>query len=139
MLKRFFNKIWRKLFPRVTNYTIEKKAREQMQAFSIETHPKEAFGVLVGKREGATLVITEVVYQPFSNTTHSANIIIDPYSIDGMVGTFHSHPIPDDRASKVDYALFSKRPGIHFIVPYPYQTVTAYSHGGDLLGRHSLN
>jgi proteasome lid subunit RPN8/RPN11 len=104
-----------------------------MRVMAQQTHPKEAFGVLRGKHKDGVLLIEQVSYQPFANTTRSAHVVIDRYTLTDLVGTFHSHPVPDATPSRADLRLFSKHPGVHCIVAYPYITVAVYNQHGELL------
>lgn len=137
-MHRFLSWLSRKLFPPVESYVIEEQALLAMRAFSQQTHPKEAFGVLIGRRAGNVLRIERVVYQPFSNTQTSATVIIDRYSIDDMAGTFHSHPVPDSRPSAADKRLYARYPGLHCIMPYPYQSVSVYNQRGQRIGENYI-
>lgn len=122
-----------KLFPPVRTYRISRQARRTMQRMAQQTHPKEAFGVLRGKHRQGVLLVDEVAYQPFKNTTRSAHVIIDTFALNDLVGTFHSHPTPDERPSRADLRLFGQHPGVHCIVPYPYRRVAVYNQQGELL------
>jgi proteasome lid subunit RPN8/RPN11 len=128
-----FSRWFAKLFPIARTYRITREARKAMQAFSQTTHPKEAFGVLTGRTSDGTLVIDSVIYQPFTNTTHSAHAKIDQYAVNGLIGTFHSHPIHDATPSSADKQLFRHYAGLHCIVPYPYKVIYVYRANGELL------
>jgi proteasome lid subunit RPN8/RPN11 len=127
-----------KLFPRITSYDLQPNTLAAMRALALETHPKEAFGILRGSHKGSTLVVDTVSFQPFTNTRRSATARIDVYALNDLVGTFHSHPSPDGTPSTADMHLFSKHPGVHCIIAYPYRTVHVYSHKGELLGVHKI-
>ena len=134
---RLTQKVARKLFPRVTSYTFSLAACHAMHTMSCETHPKEAFGVLMGGSHRETLIIERVVYQPFVNTRSSAVVMIDPH-LTGTAGTFHSHPGGDGRPSAADKRLFAKRPGVHCIVPEPYVEAYVYDQFAELLSIEPL-
>lgn len=138
MIRRLLRRLHHALFPRITDYDILPAAAATMAALSRQTHPKEAFGVLRGRRRGHTIVVEEVVFQPFTNTTRSASVVIDEYAIDGLVGTFHSHPTPDARPSAADKRLFGTSGGLHCIAPFPYRSVHAFNGKGQRLGVHAL-
>ncbi len=134
----WFDMLLRRLFPRITQYTLNSDTLALMQAMARQTHPKEAFGVLRGKHQNSTLVVEELAYQPFSNTTRSAEVLIDSYAVSDLVGTFHSHPTPNAQPSAADLRLFARHPGIHAISGYPYTAVHIYDHRGRLLDIHKL-
>lgn len=137
-MKQWFARVHRWFFPRITQYTIEPAALHTMQAMARQTHPKEAFGVLRGRHNGDTLVVRELSYQPFSNTTHSASVLIDSYAVTDLAGTFHSHPTPNAKPSAADLRLFAQHPGVHCISGFPYVSVHVYDHRGRLLDIHKL-
>lgn len=127
----------RRFFPRVTRYRVLPRVLRSMRAFARQTHPKEMIALLRGRREGFTLVIEELVFQPFENTAWSATIHLDS-TLTNIVGTFHSHPSPDDRPSAADRRLFAEHPGVHAIASYPYDTVAFYTHRSRFLGRERV-
>lgn len=136
------NSLWQRfierLFPPVRDYRFSRSARRTMQAMARQTYPKEAFGVLRGDHEGGVLTVREVSFQPFVNTRSSADVIIDGFAVSDLVGTFHSHPGPDDRPSRADLRLFGEHPGLHCIVGYPYNRAAVYNHKGTFLERIRL-
>jgi proteasome lid subunit RPN8/RPN11 len=137
-LSHLFDALLARLFPKVRSYKIAPDAFATMRAMAEQTHPKEAFGVLRGHHRNGVLYVTEVVFQPFLNTTHSAHVAIDRYALSDMVGTFHSHPTPNVHPSRADLSMFAKHPGIHCIIGAPYNNVAVYSHQGDLINLHKL-
>lgn len=141
-LGEWFSTIWARivlrLFPPVHDYRISNRALRAMQAMCMSTHPKEAVGVLIGHRVKDVLAVTRVAYQPFANSETSAHIAIDRYALPDMVGTFHSHPIPDGRPSAADKRLFAEHPGVHCILAYPYTVLYVYDKRGALLDVLSL-
>ena len=137
-LSRLWGRLHARMFPRVTTVVFSKQAQQQMQALARATHPKEAFGVLVGSTKEEILEVEDVVYQPFANTTHSAHVAIDRYAIPNMVGTFHSHPTADDRPSTADKRVFAQYPGVHCISGAPYTTSAVYTHHSQYIRHESL-
>jgi proteasome lid subunit RPN8/RPN11 len=134
----WWDRLHERLFPRVTEYVLYPRARRAMQQMARDTHPKEAFGVLRGTHADKVLRVQAVAYQPFANTTRSAHVHIDTYTITDLIGTFHSHPTANAQPSAADLRLFARHPGVHCIVPYPYTSVAAYNQHGELLGVHRL-
>ena len=104
-----------------------------MRGFALQTHPKEMVALLRGHHERQTLIVTELIFQPFQNTVHSATIHLDP-NLTNIVGTFHSHPSPDARPSAADRRLFAKHPGVHLIAAWPYTAVHVYTQQTRFLG-----
>lgn len=125
-------RVVRSFVPRVTQYMIRPSVLRKMRSFALQTHPKEMISLLRGRHEGDTLIIEELVYQPFENTTYSATIHLDP-TLTGIVGTFHSHPTPDARPSAADKRLFAQHPGVHVIIGYPYEEAHVYTHRSRFL------
>lgn len=134
----FWSAVIEWFFPRITHYEFSPKALRTMQAMALQTYPKEAFAVLRGKHRGKTLFITELAYQPFTNTEHSAQVVIDRYTLTDMVGTFHSHPGFDAQPSRADRRLFAKYPGVHCILAKPYTAAHVYNQAGSLLSVHPI-
>jgi len=132
---RLFDGVLRLLFPasRVTQYRITPSVLRRMGAFSWQTHPKEMIALLQGRHDGDTLVVTDLVFQPFENDERSATILID-HGLTNIVGTFHSHPTPDARPSAADKRLFAQHPGVHVIAGYPYREANVYTHRSRFLG-----
>ena len=124
-----------KLFPKVSSFSISPSVLEGMQSLALQTHPKEAFAVLSGKPVGSELKVSELVFQPFLNTTRSTHFTIDKYAITDFAGTFHSHPVPDATPSRADKRLFFEHPGVHCIMPFPYKELFVYNKNGELLER----
>jgi proteasome lid subunit RPN8/RPN11 len=128
----WFDAFIQKLFPRVTRYRFADGVLENMRAMSLQTHPKEAIGMLQGAREGNELVIHTIIFQPFKNTAYSATIHIDP-TLTNIVGTFHSHPGASAEPSDADLELFAEHAGVHVIVPEPYTRAVVHDSSGRVL------
>jgi len=133
MFKRFMR--W--LFPKITSYRFENQALQNMREMALQTHPKEAFGLLSGKHKGSTLVIDKIIFQPFENTSYTAVARIDP-TLTGIVGSFHSHPSPNAFPSRADRRMFSKYPGVHCILASPYTEAAVYNQHGEFLGIETI-
>ena len=84
--------------------------------------PNEFICLLRGKRVGADLVIEDTLIPPgimTSNTMTSFSDWMMPY-MEGLVGTFHSHPGGSARPSRQDGWLFSQKGGVNFIAAEPF-------------------
>jgi proteasome lid subunit RPN8/RPN11 len=139
---RVFSSFWEailsRLFPKVDSFVLQRGVLRTMREMALQTHPKEAFGVLRGSHIGSTLIVRDVAYQPFTNTASSAHVAINPYVLSDMVGTFHSHPSPNGEPSAADKRLFARHPGVHCIVPYPYTVAHVYNSAGKRVSLHKL-
>lgn len=127
----------RKLFPQVTQFRFEEHVLVNMRELCWQTHPKEVIALLQGRREGGTLVVHALIFQPFENTSYSATIHLDPTLTD-IVGTFHSHPGATAEPSDEDLSLFAQHAGLHVIVPEPYRVGVVHNSAGEVIGRVPL-
>jgi proteasome lid subunit RPN8/RPN11 len=86
---------------------------------SRSSHPNEFAAIL--RAEGD--LITEILLLPGTlSGEQSAIFRLHMLPIDfTVVGTVHSHPIPNFHPSGADLALFQKFGAIHIIVAYPYE------------------
>jgi proteasome lid subunit RPN8/RPN11 len=134
---RLVDRVTRALFPRITQYHILPSVLERMRGLAQQTHPKEMVAFLRGHHEGDTLVVTDLLFQPFENTTRSATIHLDP-NLTGVVGTFHSHPTPNALPSAADRRLFARHPGIHLISGWPYTSVHVYTQRTRFIGIETI-
>jgi proteasome lid subunit RPN8/RPN11 len=85
---------------------------------SKSSHPHE-FAVLLREVDG---VISEMLLVPgtTSNDT-SARMLLDMMPLDlSVVGSAHSHPVPDLRYSDEDLHMFGAKGIYNIIVAYPY-------------------
>ncbi|MFA6328397.1 MAG: Mov34/MPN/PAD-1 family protein [Candidatus Micrarchaeia archaeon] len=102
---------------------IRKNAFLSMLAGAKAASPNEFICLLRGKREGGDLVIEDTLIPPgimVSETMTSFSDWMLPW-IEGLVGTFHSHPGGIARPSKQDGWLFSQKGGVHFIAASPFR------------------
>jgi len=96
--------------------------------------PNEFVCLLQGKMAGSDLVIEDTLIPPGIMTSETMTSFSDwmlPW-IEGLVGTFHSHPEGSARPSREDRWLFSQKGGIHFIAASPFRArdVVAYLGNG---------
>ncbi len=99
-------------------WKIKKELLEGVCELAKETYPNEFVSALRAK-EG---LIYELVLIPGTQSSdRSAVFRIGMLPPDReIVGTVHSHPLPDPRPSGEDFFLFEKYGGVHIIVAYPY-------------------
>jgi len=96
--------------------------------------PNEFVCLLQGNRVEKDLVIEDTLIPPGIMTSETMTSFSDwmlPW-IEGLVGTFHSHPEGSARPSREDRWLFSQKGGIHFIAAGPFRAcdVAAYLGNG---------
>ncbi len=111
----------------------ERVVVENICEFAKNLHPKEFVAVIGGRVESKKLLITDVYYQPFVSSTHSASFSsFLPNAVQG-VGTVHSHPSSNNHPSRNDLLFFSKKGMVHFIIGYPYneENVAGYDFNGN--------
>lgn len=111
------------------NISLTKKCIEQIQAYAIESHPYESFGLLRGRVKDNTLLITSVIFIP--HISEKDNVVTRPFSGSKEWGTMHSHPSGSIRPSIQDLKTFSKNP-VNIIIGYPYykNNIALYNHNG---------
>lgn len=98
-------------------------------------HPNEFICLLVGKREKNNILIEGTLIPPGIMVSEGMSSFSDwmmPF-LEGVIGTFHSHPGGVSRPSKQDRWLFSQKGGVHFISaePYSLKDTTAYLGNGQ--------
>jgi len=91
-------------------------------AGSKAAYPNEFICLLRGKRVKDDVVIEDTLIPPgimVSETMTSFSDWMLPW-IEGLIGTFHSHPNGIARPSREDRWLFSQKGGVNFIAASPY-------------------
>ncbi len=96
--------------------------------------PNEFVCLLQGNMVEKDLVIEDTLIPPGIMTSETMTSFSDwmlPW-IEGLVGTFHSHPEGSARPSREDRWLFSQKGGVHFIAASPFRAcdVAAYLGNG---------
>ena len=113
---------------------IRKNAFLSMLAGAKAAYPNEFICLLRGEKNENDLVIEDTLIPPGIMTSETMTSFSDwmlPW-IEGLVGTFHSHPGGSARPSKEDKWLFSQKGGVHFIAADPFgaKDVAAYLGNG---------
>jgi len=101
---------------------IKRRALLSALAGAKAAYPNEFICLLTGKKVKEDLVIDDTIIPPgimVSENMTSFSDWMTPF-IDGLVGTFHSHPGGSAFPSKQDRWLFSQKGGAHFVAGYPY-------------------
>ena len=101
---------------------IRKNAFLSVLAGARAAYPNEFICLLRGKRVDGDLVIEDTLIPPGIMTSKTMTSFSDwmmPY-MEGLVGTFHSHPGGSARPSRQDGWLFSQKGGVHFIAAEPF-------------------
>ena len=105
---------------------IKKYALLSALAGAKAAYPNEFICLLTGGRvgvDGSTNILIEDTLIPpgimVSETMSSFSDWMIPY-VEGMVGTFHSHPNGALYPSKQDRWLFSQKGGVHLIAAEPF-------------------
>ncbi|PIN71873.1 hypothetical protein COT48_04940 [Candidatus Woesearchaeota archaeon CG08_land_8_20_14_0_20_47_9] len=101
-----------------------------------DTYPREVMMFLGGRANSGVLRIDRLLFQPYEASPESAYARINFPLLTKPMGSFHSHPRGINRPSDADLRLFSKYPGVHLIISYPFrmQDIAAYDHNGERLG-----
>lgn len=108
---------------------ITKELIERLTELSKSAYPNEIAGLLLSEKGIATdFVIMPGIYDNYQVTINTHMLPI----YHNAIGTFHSHPTPDNRASKADREYFTTRGKCHLIISYPYsvKTIAAYDTSG---------
>jgi len=114
--------------------SIKRRALLSALAGAKAAHPNEFICLLIGRRGKEGLTIEDTMIPPGIMVSESMSSFSDwmmPF-IDGLVGTFHSHPGGARAPSKEDRWLFSQKGGVHFIAAEPYgeKDARAFLHDG---------
>jgi proteasome lid subunit RPN8/RPN11 len=97
---------------------ITKNLLDMVREVSKDSHPDE-FAALLREVDG---VIAELVLVPGTTSNdHSARMLLSNMPLDlSVVGSVHSHPVPDLRYSDEDLHMFGTKGIYNIIVAYPY-------------------
>ncbi|MCX6771092.1 MAG: Mov34/MPN/PAD-1 family protein [Candidatus Micrarchaeota archaeon] len=112
---------------------IRKNAFLSALAGAKAANPNEFICLLRGKRMGNDIVIDDTLIPPGIMTSSTMTSFSDwmlPW-IEGLVGTFHSHPGGSARPSRQDGWLFSHKGGVHFIAAEPFGARDVAAYLGD--------
>ena len=85
-------------------------------------YPNEFICLLVGSREKDTILIEDTLIPPGISVSRGASMFSDWMTplLDGVIGSFHSHPNGVARPSRQDGWLFSQKGGVNFIAAEPF-------------------
>jgi proteasome lid subunit RPN8/RPN11 len=114
---------------------IKKNALETLFYLAKNSHPLEMIALLRGKVR-KDIVIEEVLLAPLAMAGEDfSEFPLDALPTDpSIVGTAHSHPVPDLRQSEEDLAENYGR--VSMVIAYPYENLedaAAYTPGGTRL------
>jgi len=112
---------------------IKRYAIESALAGAKAAYPNEFICLLTGRRESNNILIEDTLIPPGIMVSESMSSFSDwmmPY-IEGVVGTFHSHPDGALFPSKQDRWLFSQKGGINFIAANPFNEKNVAAFLGD--------
>lgn len=112
---------------------IRKNALLSALAGARAAYPNEFLCLLLGRREKGDLIIEDTMIPPgimVKETMSSFSEWMLPV-IDGLVGTFHSHPGGSLRPSRQDLRLFSQKGGANFIAAEPFGEKDVACYYGD--------
>lgn len=117
---------------------IRKNAILSALAGAKAAYPNEFVCLLRGKKADGDLVIEDTLIPPGLMTSETMTSFSDwmlPY-IEGLIGTFHSHPGGIARPSRQDRQLFSQKGGVNFIAAAPFglNDVAAFVGNGKRIG-----
>jgi len=106
---------------------IKRQALLSALAGAKAAYPNEFICLLTGEREDGAdnttnIVIDGTIIPPGISVSRGASMFDDWMMplLDGVVGSFHSHPNGNILPSRQDLRLFSKKGGINFIAAAPY-------------------
>ena len=97
-------------------------------------YPREFICLLRGRRDSNTNIVIEDTLIPpgimVSQTMSSFSDWMMPF-IEGLMGTFHSHPGGSCYPSRQDLYLFSKKGGVHLVAAEPFDEKSVSCYLGD--------
>jgi len=96
-------------------------------------YPNEFICLLRGRRGKEGIIIEDTLIPPGIMVSEEMSSFSDwmmPF-LEGVVGTFHSHPGGVARPSREDRWLFSQKGGVHFIAASPYRARDAAAFLGN--------
>ena len=98
---------------------------------SKNTYPDEFIALLRDDDEGTIIHILVLPRSTYGSGFSSIDFHMVPM-FSGSCGSFHSHPVPDNRPSRGDRLFFSRLGKVHLIAGYPYreEDVKAYDKEG---------
>ena len=134
-LKNFLFKLLMLETPKFSEIVMKKEVAQNICEFAKQLHPKEFVALIGGKIEDEQLRITDLYYQEFTSSYHSASFSsFLPSAVSG-IGTVHSHPSSNTTPSDADLFFFSKKGLIHFIIGFPYaeKNIVCYDFNGNEL------
>lgn len=102
---------------------IRKRALLSLLAGARAAKPYEFVCLLTGRREKGNIVVEDTMIPPGIMTSETMTSFSDWMMplIDGVVGTFHSHPQGIPHPSREDRHLFSQKGGVHLIAGEPFE------------------
>lgn len=118
---------------RINEIFISKEVIESVIGLAKTTYPKEVLVFLGGVNKDNKLFIKELLFQPYYASEDSALTQIMFPILNDVIGSCHSHPHGSSRPSSADSTFFSKNPGIHLIISYPFRVedISAYNIHGE--------
>lgn len=101
---------------------VKRSALQSALAGAKAAYPNEFICLLTGSREKDTITIEDTLIPPGISVSRGASMFDDWMMplLDGVVGSFHSHPNGNPLPSRQDLRLFSKKGGINLIAAAPY-------------------
>ncbi|MFA4983375.1 MAG: Mov34/MPN/PAD-1 family protein [Candidatus Micrarchaeia archaeon] len=96
-------------------------------------YPNEFICLFTGRLEKGDIIIEETMIPPGIMVSEEMSSFSDWMMpvLEGVMGTFHSHPNSVPSPSKADRWLFSKKGGVHFIAAEPYAIRNTFAYLGN--------
>ena len=131
-LKRFFGLEEKEPIKEIK---ITREAMDKIILLAKENHPNEFVTFFEGKIKDGTIIIEDVLFQPYYANDHSVFTHIDFPLTSKVLGSIHSHPGPSNRPSRADLHLFGKTGIVHGIIHEPYTegSLAMYDNNGEPL------